>query len=286
MSAVQALKNAELDLALKELTQEVRRSPDVAKHRIFLFQLLAVMGQWDRALTQLNVARDLDADALIMAQTYQEALHCEVLRSKIFHGDRAPLIFGEPEAWLALLLQALDLTTHGKHVEAERVRGEALEAAPTSPGRLTLRSAEAPSPDEPAPSLPFEWIADADSRLGPVLEAIVNGKYYWIPFGRIRRIDFEPPSDLRDVVWLPAHFAWANGGEAVGLIPTRYSGSESSSDDLLRMSRKTEWTELGSETYCGLGQRLLTTDGGEYPLMDLQRIDFDATPADATDISS
>ena len=34
----------------------------------------------------------------------------------------------------------------------------------------------------------FEWIADADDRLGPVLEAIVNGRYYWVPFERVRRI--------------------------------------------------------------------------------------------------
>ena len=33
----------------------------------------------------------------------------------------------------------------------------------------------------------FEWIADADSRLGPLLEVILEGKYYWAPFCRIAR---------------------------------------------------------------------------------------------------
>ena len=32
---------------------------------------------------------------------------------------------------------------------------------------------------------PFEWVADADSRLGPVMEAIINGRYYWVPFARL-----------------------------------------------------------------------------------------------------
>ena len=50
-------------------------------------------------------------------------------------------------------------------------------------------------------------------RLGPVCEAIINGRYYWVPFDRLSRIDLEAPVDLRDVVWMPAHFQFANGGE-------------------------------------------------------------------------
>jgi type VI secretion system protein ImpE len=119
---------------------------------------------------------------------------------------------------------------------------------------------------------PFEWIADGDSRLGPVLEAIVNGRYYWIPFQNIGEIVFEEPSDLRDVVWTPAYFTWANGGESPALIPTRYPGSETSEDDQVRMSRKTEWDEREGEVYLGQGQRMLMTDTGEYPLMDVRKI--------------
>ena len=40
-------------------------------------------------------------------------------------------------------------------------------------------------------------------RLGPVCEAILNGKYYWIPFERLSRVDIEAPSDLRDLIWAP-----------------------------------------------------------------------------------
>ena len=46
---------------------------------------------------------------------------------------------------------------------------------------------------------PFEWLADADMRLGPVLEAYINGRYAWIPFARLGRIRIEAPEDLRDV---------------------------------------------------------------------------------------
>ena len=107
------------------------------------------------------------------------------------------------------------MASAGEIEQAQQVRDEAFEAAPATHGVIDDQ--------------PFEWIADADARLGPMLEAIVNGRYYWVPFDRIREIRIEAPADLRDAVWTPAYFTWANGGETVGLIPTRYPGTEASS---------------------------------------------------------
>ena len=47
--------------ALKALSDEVRAKPGDAKLRVFMAQLLCVLGQWERALNQLNVAAELDA---------------------------------------------------------------------------------------------------------------------------------------------------------------------------------------------------------------------------------
>lgn len=105
------------------------------------------------------------------------------------------------------------------------------------------------------------------------------GRYMWIPLQRIRRIDVEPPADLRDLVWAPAHFEWANGGEEVGLIPTRYPGTESAEDDALRLAGRTEWQEVVEGTYFGLGQRLLSTDQGEFGLLEAGRIELETAPA-------
>jgi len=119
--------------------------------------------------------------------------------------------------------------------------------------------------------------------LGPVLETIVNGHYYWIPFQRIRGLALDKPQDLRDLVWMPAHFTWVNGGESAGLIPTRYPGSEVSADPELRLSRRTEWLNEPNGAFLGQGQRMFFTDSGEYPLMNLRLIVFDTVPdADPT----
>lgn len=258
MSAEDSLRNGDLDQALTQLQDRVRKSPGEAKPRIFLFQLLAVLGQWERALTQLNVAGELDPGALAMVQTYREALNCEVLRSEIFAGKRSPLIFGDPEEWIALMLQALQATAEGQHGRAQETRDKAFETAPAMSGTLDGQ--------------PFEWIADADQRLGPLLEAIINGRYYWVPFHRIQAIHIDEPADLRDQVWLPASLTFANGGEAVALIPTRYPGSENSTESRIRLARLTDWQELAPDAYAGLGQRMLATDQGEYPLMDVREV--------------
>jgi type VI secretion system protein ImpE len=257
-AAERAVRDGDLDVALGHLQEQVRKEPANAELRVFLFQLLSVMGQWERALTQLNVAADLDAKALAMAQMYREAIRCELLRAEVFAGKRSPVIFGEPDEWLALLIESLLVTGTARAGQAEELRRRAFDAAPTTAGSIDGES--------------FEWIADADMRLGPVCEAVINGRYYWLPFARLSRVDLDAPADLRDVVWSPAHFQFANGGEAVGVIPTRYAGSEAADDPQIRLARKTVWTEAGPDVYAGLGQRVFTTDGGEHAVMDVRSI--------------
>ncbi len=272
MLAENLLSAGQLTQALAELQRQVRAEPANFKYRVFLFQLLSVTGDWARALNQLNVAGDLDAAALAMVQTYREALQCEVLRGDVFAGKRLPLVFGEPQEWLALLLESFRLVAAGEFAKGEDLRGQAFDAAPASSGKITAAAGE---PRQ------FEWIADADPRLGPVLEAIINGKYYWVPFQTIGKLHFDEPEDLRDFVWMPAQVTWTNGGETVALIPTRYAGSESSSDEAVRLARKTDWIEAGPGLSVGQGQRMLATDIDEFALMDIRTVEFDCAPGDA-----
>ena len=264
MQAEELLREGKLDEGLAELQQQVRKQPAEPKHRVFLFQLHCVRGEWQKALTQLNVLRDMDASTIPMVQTYQEAIQCEAIRAEVFAGKRSPLIFGDPEHWLALFIEALRPTAIGEHGKAAELRNSALEQAPATAGSIDGAA--------------FEWIADADPRFGPVLEAIVNGRYYWIPFQNIARIEFEPPSDLRDMVWLPAQFTWANGGQSVGLVPSRYPGSEQADDSTLKLARKTDWQTVADDAQYGLGQRLLATDADDYPLLDARLIELSVLP--------
>ena len=268
--AEQSLKNGDPVGALAQLTQQVRSAPADPKLRVFLFQLLCVLGQWDRALNQLNVASGLDPGALAMAQTYGDAVRCEAIRNDVFDGKKSPMIFGQPDQWLALLIESLLAAGHGEQERSLQLRATAFEEAPATPGDINGQ--------------PFSWIADADSRIGPVLEAVINGRYYWVPFSRLTKVQIEAPEDLRDFVWMPAHLEFENGGESVALIPTRYAGSAASSDGLVALARKTVWEEIAPDTHRGLGQRIITTDAADVPLMEVRTISLTA-PVEAADLA-
>lgn len=249
---------AQLADELAQAQAGVRKAPADEKLRTYLFQLLAVQGKWQRALEQLQVCAQLSAKALPMAQMYREAIRCELLRADVFAGKRAPQVLGEPPGWIGALIEALQRLAEGNAAAAQQLRESAFEAAPTTAGAID--------------GADFEWIADADSRLGPVCEAIVNGQYYWIPFGRIRSLRIDAPSDLRDLVWASAHLTLENEGEHVALIPARYPGTEAAQGDELRLSRRTDWVDAGGEAYVGLGQKMLATDAGEYALLDVRDV--------------
>lgn len=277
MSALDLLKSGDVDQALAELFDQVRSEPHKAQHRIFLFQLLCVAGQWDRALTQLNVAQELDPTAGVMAKAYQEILQCEALRQQVFSGKRTPLIFGQPEPWLAKMVEALRLEAGDQTNAAHELRQEAFEEAAATSGRLSVAST---SDADACEEVNFEWLADGDTRLGPVLEFVVNGRYYWSSLSCVSEIAIEPPADLRDLVWAPVNFRWTNGGEAVGVIPTRYVGTESHEDGAFRLARCTSWRESGENAFQGVGQRVFMTDQGEYGILDIRKITLDSVSGD------
>ena len=264
MLAEEMLKQGDLAAALEALQDKVRSEPAEVTHRIFLFQLLSVMGDWGRALTQLNVAGDLDSQTIPMVQAYREALRCEALRASVYEGKRQPLIFGDPERWIALALESTRMAASGDFTQAAALRAQAYEDAPETAGIIDGEK--------------FAWISDGDSRLGPFLEAIVNGGFYWVPFNRLAKVEIEAPTDLRDFVWAPAQFTWANGGKAVGFIPSRYPGTMESTEAAFLLCRRTEWVEQAEDTFYGLGQRLLYTDAGEYSLLEIRSIEFEPVP--------
>jgi type VI secretion system protein ImpE len=268
-AAEAAIRAGSPKAALTSLTAAVKAAPANAKLRIFMAQLLCLLGQWERAHTQLNVAAEMDDASGPMREMVGHALHCEKLRGAVFEGRRSPMLFGEPDGWLASLIESMLRAGAGDTELASSLAVSAFEAAPASTGKIDGTT--------------FEWIADADSRLGPVLEAMVNGRYYWIPFTRLARVDIEAPTDLRDLVWLPAHLQFTNGGEVIAMLPTRYPGSERSDDEQIVMARKTEWRQdgSGSERWFGLGQRVWVTDQGEHQLLSVRSIELDPMPENA-----
>ncbi|TDR47871.1 type VI secretion system protein ImpE [Tahibacter aquaticus] len=257
------------------LVAAIKAKPNVVELRVHLAQLSMLTGNWTRAVAQLQTAATLAASAIPMAQMYREAIRCEIQREKIFAGELAPQTIGQPEPWFATLSQSL--ASRGKdNALADELMQQAFEAAPATAFVL----------DE----TPVDWLADADSRLGPICEIILKGQYYWLPFDHIQRLELEAPNDLRDLVWLPGRLTLRNGGQHVVLIPSRYPRSYGLDDERLALASLTRWEEIGADAYAGHGQRSWVSNVDDHAFLAvraLQRADEDgAEDAPGTDEST
>jgi type VI secretion system protein ImpE len=250
-----------LDVQVSRVKEAIRAEPADASLRTFYFQLLAVLGDWNKALAQLQVCAQLDPKALPMAQAYREAMRCELLRAEVFEGRRTPYVVGAPPEWLSYMVDALKAQVASTQKAAFDLRAQALDMAPATAGSINGER--------------FEWLCDSDSRLGPIFELYSAGCYYWVPFSSIKNIALEKPQDLRDVVWQPAQLTLLNEGTLQGVVPARYP-AHVDDDDGLRLARRTEWSGIGGDHVAGRGQRVLTTEHCDHALLDVRTVSFNA----------
>lgn len=254
------LRSGDLDGARAALVDVVRARPADPEARIFLFQLLAVAGEWDKARTHLNLLARLSPGAAMLASAYGQAIEAEAFRAAAFAGTvTAPILTREAD-WAKDVAEALRLAATGDTDAADAARARAFDAAPDTPGTLD--------------GVAFDWIADADARFGPCFEAIVAGQWGLVPFAVVEKIISEGPSDLRDIVWYPVQLGWRNGQSVAALLPARYPGSEAAADDAVKLARSTDWV-AGADGDRGLGQHLLMLSGGEERgLLALRQLQF------------
>jgi type VI secretion system protein ImpE len=254
------LRDGDVTGARAALVDIVRSQPASEEARMFLFQLLAINGEWDKARTQLEALAQINSEARMLAVTYNQAMDGERQRTAVFAGQaEMPLLAGH-EGWSEGVARSISLIAAGDIAAGIAARDEAFDNAPDMPGTLNGE--------------PFEWIADADGRFGPTFEIIISGRYGLMPFDNVKGIKSAGPADLRDTIWYPVEIMFHSGQSSAAFLPARYPGSESSGDDAVKLGRMTGWTdrEWGPE---GAGQRLWSTsDGNDCGLLELRNLEF------------
>ncbi len=258
MDTTAALKEGRLDDALAAAKDAVRKAPSDTAHRSVLFQLYCVMGNWDGAQTQLKVFTEIDPSTVMFAGVCEKLLACEADRRAVFSGQQDPTLFGEPPEWIGGMVESFRLGRAGNWPAAAASQARAFEAAPAVAARINNQE--------------VAWIADGDSRLGPLVEAYIEGKYYWIPFEHMRELSFRPRTHLMDSIWAPVDFEWLNEGKAAGYIPVRYPGAETSADPQIRLGRRTDWEQKEENFYIGQGHRSFVTSEADFALSEIRLI--------------
>jgi type VI secretion system protein ImpE len=262
--ADELLRAGDLQGARASLVETIKRAPADQPARLFLFQLLCLTGEWDKAKTHLRALTSVSPEAQMLAVNYNMAIDAELNRQEVFAGKAPAALLVGDSAWAGDLAAALGAQADGRVEEAETRRTLAFDAAPDTPGEID--------------GVAFEWIADADIRFGPAFEAIIAGRWGLVPFDAVDRIESEGPRDLRDLVWLPAQVHFRTGTSVNALLPTRYPGTETDGEDALKLARGTIWREE-AWGQSGLGQHVWSlSDGSEVDLLSLRRLAFGARP--------
>ena len=258
---------ASLDEEHAQLKELIRRKPDDAQLRAHLFQLLALRGDWPRAQAALTMTLELNPNAHSLAGTYLRPLACELLRAQVFAGARRPEVCGA-DAAVERLADALQLDATGSDTEAGAVRAAAMAELPARSGHLRLHASDI--------LIPFAWLADGDSRFGPMLELFAGERYLWLPLAQVRRIRLVPATSRCALVWSHGAIDLVTGKEIHAALPVRYPLPGAVTDQKILTAAYTEWVALaGADQYLGIGQRMLVTDQGEYALLDIAEIVFE-----------
>lgn len=258
------LKDNNLVGALAELKKSVVASPSDAEKRWFLFQLFCLNCEYERAQEQLKIAAQLDDAFQSACLIYLRVVACEFFRQKVIvSAEETPLVLGEPEEWLAKLLEANRLLGQNKLKEATRLRMEAYNIQPAVSGTCN--------------DVPFEWICDQDSRFAGNLECFLNGKYYWLPLSQVKELEIAVESERRayiDLLYPKAKLILKTEAELDIILFARYPGDYSPEKPELLMNLLTEWEDLNDYNILGRGQRMLCADSGDFPLLELKKLSF------------
>ncbi|MEJ8827315.1 type VI secretion system accessory protein TagJ [Variovorax humicola] len=255
-----------LSEALARAEADVRVKPQEVRARWLLFELSCVLGQWERALKQLQTWAGLSRDNESTAHVMRGLIRAEHQRMELFAGRAEPATLAaggrSAPAWMAGLGEALRLAAPGDAAAVEAAdlaRETALGQAPDTAGVSNLMS--------------FAWVSDSDTRLGPVCEVILAGAYRWLAFRDLASIAKAAPAHLLDLVWVQVDLVLRDGTALKGYMPTRYPVHAGDRDALL-MARETVWTDVGQTGVIARGQKMWATDAGDMALLDLRDCKF------------
>jgi len=247
-AATDLFKQGRLGEALRASLDHVRANPQDPDARFVLFLLLCFSGELERAGTALNAlavqAKHLEVETALL----RALLAAEQERATVLGTRGSPLLPPDPPEHLKARVRALDALRGGDVGSADKALDEAAEATPPVNGLLD--------------GSPYDSIRDDDDLLGSVLELFAGGRYLWLPFERIRRLEISEPRRPLDLLWAPARLETAEGDASV-FLPVLYAGSHAHPDDAVRLGRATDWRDVGAHIHRGAGQRVLRAAQGD-----------------------
>jgi type VI secretion system protein ImpE len=137
---------------------------------------------------------------------------------------------------------------------------------------------------------PFSEMSDADPRIGANLEVFLAGSYTWIPIHYLRKLEIQPPANLRDLVWAQARvetssdFRLQDLGEV--LLPVLCPLSFRHADESVRLGRESAWEPDEAYGQIPFGLKMMDVDGTDVPLLEIRSVTWNAPEKESEDASA
>ncbi|WP_312242466.1 type VI secretion system accessory protein TagJ [Pantoea sp.] len=254
------LKEKSLNEMTQDMLRQVKNEPGNIALREVLFKLYCIEGLWEKAMLQLETSLLLDDSDKKQIELYKNLVLSEMLREQVLAGKKVAVTLDKLSSpWLEKLQQANKAYHEGDIERSDMLRLDAFNELPENSGNGPQTGS-------------FGWLADSDSRLGPVCEFINAGGYRWVPFTDIQSLSVQTPQDTLELVWAQAQIVM-NGETYYGFIPARYPITHET-DQAIKLGYRTEWNSLTDVLSVGVGRKVLITDQNEFSLFEIDNIYF------------
>ena len=254
-----------LEEAIDNVTETVRSQPDDPGLRMALFELLCFNGDLERAGRQLSILGKRHPDLGIAAIHLQGLVAAEKQRRSVLTGAEDPRFIGEKPAWAPLQCELL--VRASRNEDCSRFVGRPEMEYTGFAGVRLLESKDKKLRE------PFTAIRDGDDLLAPIVEVILNYRYGWIPWERVRRLEVEMPVNQRDLCWVSGSIETVAEERSEVYFPAIGFDSYESNDDDLRLARVAAWEERAG-LLRNLGGKILLIDEVPVPLVELGVIEM------------
>ena len=263
MTAKELIQAGRLSEARRLLIEEVKAKPADTGARTLLFQVLALGGEWDKAVRHLDMISTQDPDRAVGVHTYLDIVKAEQERLAIVQGRQQPSVMPEAPAYFPAYLSYLEAIRRGGFDEARTLIAEIDEARPAVSGTRDGRR--------------FEGFSDTDARLYAFVEAFAHDRYVWIPFEALREIVIHEPRDFFDLIWVTASITTWEGLSMNCCMPVVYPETFLADDEQAKLGRLTEWAPLGGGLSRGIGQHVYAVGDEDVSILEIRTINFELT---------
>ena len=260
MELKELIKSGPLAQARAELVAAVKASPADQGNRILLFQVLACMGEWDKARRHLEIIASRDSNSQAGVQPWLNLIQAETERLEVIHGKQAPSFLPEPPNYQKIYEDACQKLNKG---EFQAAKADFLEIAGRRPGVSGTWN-----------NKQFTGFQGTDTRLFCFLEAFVHERYILLPFEFIRELTLAPPKSFLDLLWASATITTWEGLTLNCFLPVIYPETFLLPDDRLKRGEMTDWIDLGEKIYQGAGRQVFQAGEEDVGILEIQQIIF------------